>query len=199
MTLTELQELVVSQTKRPDVPAITTAAIRSAILRAHHVDVFPRDLAFATILYEIVAGAIYYDIQNLSSILPRLRTLKFVEGQDSASRSVELLEYRDADDAYEVSTGRQRQSFYTLLGDTLRVYPALVTGKLVAYYYQNPAIQGDVVQSWIADTYPQEIAMWAAGIVFARTGYTEQAQLQQALHVQPFKELLVAYHLLGNA
>jgi len=199
MTLTELQALVVAQTKRPDVPAITTAAIQSAILRAHHVDAFPRDLATAAVTYPVASGALYYNIANLSSILPRLRTLKFIEGQDSASRSVELFEYRDADDGYEISTGRQRQSFYTLLGDTLRIYPALHTGNLLVYFYQNPAIVGDTVYSWIADTYPQEIAMWAAGIVFARTGHVEQANLQQAQHVQPFKEILIASHLLGTS
>ena len=52
--------------------------------------------------------------------------------------------------------------------------------------------------SWIADNYPDELAMWAAAIVFARTGFAEMAADFQRTHVQPFKELLIASHLLAN-
>jgi len=39
--------------------------------------------------------------------------------------------------------------------------------------------------------------MWAAAIVFARTGFAEMANDFQRTHVQPFKELLVSSHLIG--
>jgi hypothetical protein len=40
--------------------------------------------------------------------------------------------------------------------------------------------------------------MWAAAIVFARTGFAEMAADFQKTHIAPFKELLISSHLLGN-
>jgi len=197
-TFAEMEALVIAQTRRPEIPAITQAAIRSATLRAHHVDFFPRDQASAPVTYVVDSSANYYDLPNISSTLPRLRSLKFINGLDNASfRPVEKLEYRDTDDAYD-NDGQLRRSCYTLIGDTLRVWPQLATGRLEAWYYQNPLTAGLTYNSWIADLYPDEVAQWAAGIVWARTGFAEMAQDTMRTHVGPFKEMLVASHLLGN-
>jgi hypothetical protein len=87
---------------------------------------------------------------------------------------------------------------YTMIGDTLRVYPISATGRMNAYYYKNPVTTEAGYSSWIANEYPDELAMWAAAIVFARTGFAEMAQDFQRTHVAPFKELLVSSHLLAN-
>jgi hypothetical protein len=197
-TFAELEALVVAQTRRPEVPDITRAAIQNAVLRAHHVDFFPRDLRSAPITYTPSSGAIYYDVPDLSSTLSRLRALKFLQSLDNATFApVEKLEYRESDDLYTSDLTR-RQSMYTLIGDTLRVYPQAATGRLEAFYYQNPAVGTGTLTSWIADTYPDDLAMWAAGIVFSRTGFAEMARDVQETHVKPFKELLISSHLLGT-
>ena len=197
-TFVEMEALVIAQTRRPEIPAITQAAIRSATLRAHHVDFFPRDQANAPVLYTADSAASYYDIANISDTLPRLRSLKFLNGLEAASfRPVERLEYRDSDDTYDAD-GNLRKACYTLIGDTLRFWPMLATGRLEAWYYQNPLTAGLTYSSWIANLYPDEVAQWAAGIVWARTGFAEMAQDTMRTHVGPFKEMLVASHLLGN-
>jgi hypothetical protein len=197
-TFAELEALVIGQTRRPEVPAITKAAIKSAVLRAHHVDFFPRDLVQGSLTYVPLSGSIYYDLPNISTLLPRLRALKFLQSLDSGSfQAVEKLEYRDSDDIYDAD-GRLRLSVYTLIGDTLRVYPQRATGRLAAFNYANPVTTEADFSSWIADMYADEIALWAAGIVFARTGFAEQAQNFQETHVKPFKELLISSHLLGT-
>lgn len=197
-TFAELEALVIGQTRRPEVPAITKAAIKSAVLRAHHVDFFPRDLVQGSLTYVPLSGSIYYDLPNISTLLPRLRALKFLQSLDSGSfQAVEKLEYRDSDDIYDAD-GRLRLSVYTLIGDTLRVYPQRATGRLAAFNYANPVTTEADFSSWIADLYADEIALWAAGIVFARTGFAEQAQNFQETHVKPFKEMLISSHLLGT-
>lgn len=197
-TYADLETLVIAQTKRPDVPALTSAAIRTATLRAHHVDFFPRDLATGPLSYTPSSTALYYDIADLSTLLPRLRALKSVECIDPATGAVvETLEYRDSDDLYD-SDGNRRLSVYTLIGDTLRAYPQMATGQFSAFYYRNPNTAGLEYSSWIANTYPDELAMWAAAIVFARTGYAEMAADFQRTHIAPFREMLVDSHLLGN-
>jgi NADH dehydrogenase/NADH:ubiquinone oxidoreductase subunit G len=52
--------------------------------------------------------------------------------------------------------------------------------------------------SWIADSYPDEVAMWAAAIVFARSGFAEMAADFQRSHIEPFKGMLIDSHMLGN-
>jgi hypothetical protein len=85
-----------------------------------------------------------------------------------------------------------------LIGDTLKIAPQQATGAIATFYYRNPQVSGASYSSWIADAYPDELAMWAAAIVFARLGYAEMAQDFQRTHVVPFKELLIASHLLGT-
>lgn len=197
-TFAELEALVVAQTKRPDLTAVTQAAIRTATLRAHHVDFFPRDLAEGALTYAPSSTANFYQFTNLSSLLTRPRSVKFVQGIDNVtSVPVETFEYREIDDLYD-SDGNRRPSVYTLVGDTLRIYPVLATGSATAFYYKNPNINGLEYSSWIADTYPDDLAMWSAAIVFARTGFAEMAADFQRTHVMPFREMLIDSHLLGN-
>lgn len=197
-TLADMETLVVAQTKRPDIAAITSAAIRTATLRAHHVDFFPRDLDEGSLSYTPSSVATSYSFPNLSSLLTRPRSLKFIQCIDSATAvPVEKLEYRDVDDLYD-SDGNRRQSTYTLVGDTLRIFPQLATGAATAFYYKNPNVNGLEYSSWIADTYPDELSQWAAAIVFARTGFAEMAADFQRTYIAPFKEMLIDSHLLGN-
>ena len=198
-TIASLTTLIVEQTRRPEIPAVTLAALKAAVLRAHHTDFFPRDLVTERLTYTLPAATpIYQDFPSISTLLPALRNFEAVMSIDPASNvEVEKLEYRDIQDRYQAD-GTQRTSMYNLLGDTLRCYFQAWTGALDVYYYKNPIITDTDVTSWIADTYPDEIAAWAAGIVFARTGFTEQAQAFQELHVKPFKELLINSHILGE-
>ena len=197
-TFAEMESLVTAQTRRPDVSAITKAAIKSATLRAHHVDFFPRDLATYNLTYTPLSTSVLYDFPNIQNTLTRLRSLKFVQSIDAVnSTPTEILSYRDADDIYD-SDGNRRLSIYTLIGATLRIYPQSATGVATAYYFQNPDTAELTYSSWIADTYPEELAMWAAGIVFARTGFLEAAKEFQDTHVKAFREMLIDSHLLGN-
>ena len=197
-TFAQMETLVAEQTRRPDVSAITKAAIKSATLRAHHVDFFPRDLTSYNLTYTPLSTAVLYDFSNIQNILTRLRSLKFVQSIEVGTGTpTENLEYRNADDIYD-SDGNRRLSIYTLIGATLRIYPQSATGIASAYYFQNPDTAEATYTSWIADTYPDELAMWAAGIVFARTGFLEAAKEYQDTHVKAFKEMLVDSHLLGT-
>lgn len=198
-TIASLTTLIVEQTRRPEIPAVTLAALKAAALRAHHTDFFPRDIHTVRLAYPLPAATpVYQDFPNINTLLPGLRNFEAVMGVDPVtSAEVEELEYRDLQDRYQAD-GTQRTSMYNLLGDTLRCYFQAWTGALDIYYYKNPLFTATDVNSWIADTYPEEIAAWAAGIVFARTGFTEQAQAFQELHVKPFKELLINSHLLGE-
>jgi hypothetical protein len=197
-TFAELETLVVAQTRRPEIPAITKAAIKSATLRAHHADFFPRDLSITRLNYTPLSTAVLYDFPNIHASLTRLRTIQHIEGIDAVtSTPVENLEYRTADDLYDAD-GNRRPSVYTLLGATLRLYPLQATGAVNVFFFQNPNVAEADYASWIADTYEEELAMWAAAIVFSRTGFVEMAAQYNETHIKPFKEMLINSHLLGN-
>jgi len=197
-TLADLEALVIAQTRRPEVPEITQAAIRAATLRAHHVDFFTRDLTQANLIYTPVSSAQFYDFPAISATLLRLRTIQQLESVDTTTlATTEILGYRELTDLYDKDNVR-RPSIYTMIGDTLRVYPLSVTGQFVAYYYQNPATASLTYSSWIADTYPDELAMWAAAIVFVRTGFAEMAKQITDQHIIPFKQTLVESHLVSH-
>lgn len=197
-TFAEMEALVVGQTRRPEVPAITQAAIRTATLRAHHTDFFYRDLTPGTLSYTPLSGAIYYDLPDVPALLPKMRSMQTLKGLETATITpVESLEYREMQDLYD-SDNCLRQSMYTLIGDTLRIYPLLHTGLLSVSYYKNPVVTEAGYSSWIANDFPDDLAMWAAAIVFARTGFAEMAADFQRTHVEPFKAQLVSSYLLGN-
>lgn len=196
-TFAEIQALVEAQTRRPEIPDITKAAIRTAVLRAHHTDFFPRDLVEGPLSY-VASSQTFVDFPSVSASLLRLREIKFVQMLDAiTSVPVEQLEYRQNDDLYD-SDGNRRPHVYTLVGDTLRIYPSRNTGNVSVFYFQNPDVSEAQFSSWIADLYPDDIAYWAAAIVFARSGFAEQAQQMHEVYVKSFKEILVASHLLGN-
>lgn len=196
-TFAKLESLVVAQTRRPEIPAVTQAAIRTATMRAHHTDFFPKDVAVGTITYS-PNSAIFRDFADVSSTLTRLRSIKSLQGLEAVSMApVESFEYRELDDVYDAE-GNRRPSIYNIIGDTLRIYPQTQTGLVQVYYYQNPSVTEGIYYSWIADMYPDELAAWAAAIVFARTGFAEMAQEFQRNHIAPFKEMLISSHLLGN-
>jgi hypothetical protein len=197
-TFAEMEALVIGQTRRPEVAAITQAAIRTATLRAHHTDFFRRDLAIGTLSYTPSSSALYYDFPDLSTLLARLRSIQLMQSVEPGTlAATEQFEYRELQDLYD-SDNVLRTSMYTMIGDTLRVYPDSVTGRLDVYYYSNPITASVGYSSWIANEYPDELAMWAAAIVFARTGFAEMAADFQKTHIAPFKELLISSHLLGN-
>ncbi len=197
-TFVELYDRTVDQTRRPELQTLTESAVRTAVLRAHHFDFFPADLQEGAVVYTPSSTAWQYNIPNLGSLLPRYRSIKTLVGTEPGTgRPVEQFEFREVDDMY-TTEGERRSSVYTLLGSTLRIVPALASGMMNAYYYANPDVAEATFASWIADMYPDQVAMLAACAVWSRTGFREQANDAEERWNKPFKEMLISSHLLGE-
>lgn len=196
-TFAELRTLVGLRTGRPDLAAHIDMAIRTATVRAHHTDFFWRDGFRGYVNYTPNGNVPFVDVPNFAGDFPLFRAVRTVYCVNVDNNlPVEKLEYRTFGDEYD-SEGKLRYGIYTLAG-SLRIYPAVQTGKLEILGYNNPNVGTDSYASWIADLYKDEIAAWASGIVFARSGALEQAQQVQRETVMPFKELLIESHLLGE-
>lgn len=198
-TFAELYALTVVHTQRPELVALTESAVRTATLRAHHTDFFRKDLKAAALDYTISVSVPFQDFPDVSaSLLPRLRSIKDIYGMSvDGLHKVEQLEYRETDDLYDAD-GCARHHTYTLLGDTLRCYFCAPTGKAEVYFFANPVVTSGSYSSWIADEYPDDLAAWAAAIVMSRTGFLDMAASYQRDFIKPFKESLIASHLLAT-
>lgn len=197
-TFAELFDLTVGNTKRPELVALTESCVRLATMRAHQVDFFLRDSVLAALPYTINHTTPFVDIPNVSTQLPRKRSIKLLQSIDlSTLLPVENLGWREYEDFWD-SDRCLRTSVYTEIGDTLRIRPAVQTGRFDALYFMSPITLSATFASWIADAHPEEVAMWAAGLVWARTGFLEQARVAQDLHITPFKDLLISSYLIGT-
>lgn len=200
-TLESVIAKTIEQTRRPELAAMTESAVKTATLRAHHTDFFPRDKAEHLLAYTPINSP-FYNIANISTVLTRMRSLKTIVGVDQASLApCEEFEYRELDDLYDID-GNLRYSTYTLVGDTLRMIPSLPTGAAYIYYFQNPALGAAAsaapYNSWIADMYEDQLALWAAVIIWTRTGFRQMAQDVLESDIKPFQNMLISSHLLGG-
>lgn len=194
-TFAELYAATLEHTKRPELQGITESAIRTAVLRAHHVDFFSRDLKTGLLTYTISNSAQFYDFPNISVTMPNMRTPKHIYEVSETGQPVNRVNFCDTDDLLD-ECGQLKRGVYHMIGDTLRVYPLATTGRAELYYYANPVISGNtVLQSWIADAYKEEVARWAAAIVFTRSGFIEMANKYNDDYIKPFKDTLVQSHM----
>jgi hypothetical protein len=195
-TFTEMRTKVYDLTKRPELVALTDMAIRLATIRAHNVDFFPRDAASAVLTYTIPTTELFASIANIYTTVTDLRTPEYLQGEDTVSpyTPVELLDYVVSYRNFWTDDGELRSSVFTQQGTTFLGRFANATGRVKLFYYKNPNTTLGGYSSWIADTYPDELAMWAAGFVWARSGFQEMAKNSFEL-VQDFKNLLIESHL----
>lgn len=196
----EMQTQVNIYTKRPELVTLTDSAIRMATLRAHQVDFFSRDQTNIPMTYvPATSNQIFVDEPNIYTLTSFLRTPDILQVLDTTTLiPVEMLEFVTDYKNFWDNEGCLKPSVYTLLGNTLRFRSLSNTGKLRFYYYQNPVVTSAAYNSWIADLYKEELAMWAAAIVWMRSGFQEIAQQVQINHIEPFKAMLVESHLISK-
>lgn len=195
-TFAEMQALVIEQTKRPELTGVTDSAIRLATLRAHHVDFFSRDQTSQLLTWTPASADLFTDFATIYSTVTRLRTPDFLQAEDVVSPyyPTENLEYVTSFKEFWNEFNEVRTSVFTLIGETLRVKFAVATGRARLFYFRNPDTASATYSSWIADNHPDELAKWAAGIVWARSGFAEQARMVQQ-DIVDFKSLLVTSYL----
>lgn len=199
-TFAEMQTKVNDLTKRPELVALTNLAIRMATTRAHQVDFFSRDQRNILLTYTpYVTNELYTDITTIYSTLPQLRTPDFIQILDATSLvPSEVLEYVVDYKYFWDNEGMLKGSVFTMLGETLRFRSLSNTGKAQFYIYQNPVVDSTGYNSWIADMYPDEVAGWAAAIVWSRSGFQEIAKQWLDTVITPFREMLVESHLTSK-
>lgn len=176
----DLVDDVIAITNRPDRLDLIKLGIRSATLKAHHSDFFPKDLFETGIQWSIPAF-----IQSLEYrvVIPRWRALKYLRKFDNSTSPgtpgdfFELLTPEQILDDY----GVQRDNICYIAGEMLEIRSSTQDEFQLLGCYRNPDVVEDTYTSWIALDYPDAIRFGAASIVFKQTGYDEQVNQMDAM------------------
>lgn len=184
--LTSLLTDVYAITKRPDLVAQTTNAVKAAALKAHRSDFYAKDL-YETGL-EFVTSAFYQDIPY-KQIIPRYRAMKYLRKYDAvgdvAGAFFTIITPEQVLDSYNIS----REDVIYLSGDLLSIRSSTQFQFALFGCYLNPDITETGFNSWIATDQPYLIEYDAAVTIFKAIGFDEQATVYQKMVLDQYAEL----------
>lgn len=213
MNYSDLVNEVYTLTNRPDLVNETATAVKSATLRAHHVDYFYKDIVEMSYQFPVLQ---FWQKLQLSS-LPNYRALKYLRKfypgtspqnppqQDGSPNNLPPLyggyyepganlpdgRFFDIITPEEVldSYGINRIDIAYVGGQTINLRSGDTFQTLLTGYYAHPSIVPASWNSWIGNEFPYAIVFAAAATVFKTIGYDEQNQQYQALMSSEYEML----------
>lgn len=194
-TLNDLITSVYAITKRPDLVAETTLAIKRATLQEHRAIDYPRDLVLlAPVTLTQAAPNLYrYQLDLVSlGLYPLCRKIKIIREIDATPDKawntfegywgeIEFTEVAPDNifDGYK----RERSNYYYRVGNTLNMVATRQVENVAIYYYSDPVTTAEGYSSWIADMYDYAIYTAAAAEIFRIIG-KDGEQRQQLANIQ---------------
>lgn len=175
-------------TNRADLVAQTSQAVRSATLKAHHTDFYPKDLAETGIQW---SAPDYLQSLDYRAIAPRFRSMKYLRKYDASSNPgvagafFTLIPPELVLDDY----GIQRTEVMYLAGANYEIRSSTQDEFMLLGYYKHPDTTEISYDSWIALDHPNCIVFEAASLIFKQTGFDEQAALYRNLTQELYIEL----------
>ena len=188
MNLAELQAEVISITARPDLTAMTLAAVKAATLKAHLSDFYPKDvyetgLAFTTAEYE-------QDFE-VKTFIPRYRAINYARKYDNSSGTpgdfFTLIDPRNVLDSYGVA----RTNVCYAGGEEIHFKSSTEFQHALFGCYVHPIVTDGGYTSWIAVEHPYAIIHDAARRIFMNIGNEKKAQGQQVLLAEEYRLLQI--------
>lgn len=193
MTLTELLAEVYVITNRPDRIAETLSGVRSAAMKVHRADFFPKDMYETGITFPTSS---HTQQINYRTIIPRWRSGKYLRKFDptahptpgQAGKFFDLMRPETLLDDYS----QERTDVWYLAGDIIQVRSSTEFQYALLGCYLNPLVGNtdELFQSWIATEYPWAIIHFAASYVFRSIGKLDESAAQQQLGGMELQELL---------
>lgn len=171
-TFSDLLTDIYSITNRPDLVADTKLALRSATLKAHHSDFYPKDLYETGVTFLTPAILAEFEYRTL---IPRWRALKYLRHFDLVSDTpgefFTVLDPTDVLDRYQI----QKQNVCYLAGELLKIRSPDALSYALLGCYIHPDTAEATYNSWIALEYPNLLVFETAGSIFKMIGFDEQA------------------------
>lgn len=173
-------------TNRPDLVNETYTAIRSATLKAHQSDFYPKDLFEAVIKFDTEE---YLQSFDYRSIFQNWRAIKYLRKYDNisgvAGNFIDIITIDQTLDNYSLN----RDNVCYLAGANLQIRSNTKNQYYIIGLYQHPTVTLDGFNSWIALEHPFAIVFDAARILFKMIGYDEQSAAYERLTLEQYQEL----------
>src|SRR5574343_925985 len=162
---------IYSLTNRPDREADTKVALRSATLKMHHSDFYPKDLFETGLTFSAAATLLDFEYRTY---IPRWRALKYLRKYDAITDTpgefFTVVDPTDILDSYAV----HKENVCYLAGELLRIRSDTAISNALIGCYLNPQTSEAAYDSWIAVEKPDLIVFEAAGMVHRMLGNEEQ-------------------------
>jgi hypothetical protein len=183
-TFAELLADTYTITNRPDMVNETKVAVKSATLKAHQIDFFPKDLFETGISWSPIGYTQSLDYRALNS---RWRALKYLRKYDGSTSPgtpgifFTVLTPEQVLDSY----GIQKEDVCYLAGEMIEIRSSTQDQYMLIGAYLNPDISEATYSSWIALDHPYAIIFDATATIFKMIGFDEQsAQYRQMVAEQ---------------
>lgn len=163
---------VYTLTNRPELVDMTKLAVRSATLKAHQTDFYPKDLYETGIEWNPVA---YIQSLEYRLVVPRWRAFKYLRKYDnttSPGTPGKFFEFLSAESILD-DYGVHEENVCYLAGEVLQIRSDTQDRNMLLGCYRHPDVNEATYSSWIALDHRMAIVYGAAGIVAKATGYDE--------------------------
>lgn len=194
-SLAEITQAVYTITKRPDLVADTSVAIKSATLSAHGSGYYDKDLVENGVIFD---SAEYFQSLMYRLLLPRWRSLKYARkfsfsttsnnNQGLAGDFLKLITPDNSLDNY----GINKEDVIYLAGESLEIRSSTQLQYILLGCYLYPDVTDEGYNSWIAVEQQFLIIFNAARLVFKAIGYDEQSATFEKLAGEQFALLTLS-------
>lgn len=189
MTYDEIIAEVYTLTKRPDLVAVTAAAVKSATLKAHMSDYYSKDVYETGVSFD-TAG--YIQSLDFVSLITNFRTLKYFKRLDSATDTTgkffDILTPEETIDSY----GEAKTDIAYAAGRVLEIRASVEFQYGILGCYVLPIVTPTAsYSSWVADLFPYIIIFDATRMVLKGIGLDSQAKEYQSLTAEQYALLKI--------
>lgn len=192
-TFSDLFDSVVTVTKRPDLVAETTLALKRAIIKEHSAIDYPRDLKkLDQALVQPNPNNFRYELSLASMGLhPTARRItQIVELASNQPSSLQvtqgyfgILDFKERmhDDIFN-GYNQEYQAYWYRFGSNLNIVaPRQVDNVRITYYAVPSLANTSAYSDWMADMYDYVIYTHAAAEIFRIIGKSEEQKMQLAM------------------
>jgi len=192
-TFTDLSDSVIGITKRPDLVAETTRALKRAIIKEHSAIDYPRDLAVlaSVALSQPSPNNFRYTLSLASlSLYPQARKITEIKEyinpladsfNSRAGYFGQLIFKERAHDNLFNGYQQEIQCYWYRLGSNINIVaPRQVDNVQITYYSVPSTANTSTYSDWMADMYDYVLYTHAAAEIFRIIGKTDEYKFQLA-------------------
>jgi hypothetical protein len=168
-------------TDRADLVSETTLAVRTATLKLHQSDFYPRDLVESKVQFNT---ADYFQALAYKALFPQMRKLEYMRKYESGAPTgfLDVVTPTNVLDSYGIA----KEDICYLAGEVIQIRSSTAFTDVLIGFYQNPTTAPDTYASWIDDLYHFAIVTEAAASVFKMIGKDEEAAAYKTLAGEQF-------------